>query len=183
MCAQLCLTLCDSMNHSLPCSSVRGIFQARILPFHGKEWIAMPSSRGSSQSRDRTLVSCIAGGFFTTDATWEPREIETYLLYTHTHTHTCMHTHTHTHTHTITPVVELYLLRQVYVEGVFFLLSAGVRRSLFFNLLEKNIGLYYFWRPSSLKNVSHSVNLNCLNQHFYIFFYPSVLSLCRQRSE
>ena len=37
-----------------------GILQARIL-----EWVAMPSSRGSSQARDRTQVSCIAGGFFT----------------------------------------------------------------------------------------------------------------------
>ena len=37
-----------------------GIFQARIL-----EWIAMPSSRGSSHPRDRTQVSRIAGGFFT----------------------------------------------------------------------------------------------------------------------
>jgi len=36
------------------------ILQARIL-----EWVAMPSSRGSSQPRDRTQVSCIAGGFFT----------------------------------------------------------------------------------------------------------------------
>ena len=36
-----------------------GILQARIL-----EWIAMPSSRGSSQPRDRTQVSCIAGKFF-----------------------------------------------------------------------------------------------------------------------
>ena len=37
-----------------------GFFQARIL-----EWIAMPSSRGSSQPRDRTQASHIAGGFFT----------------------------------------------------------------------------------------------------------------------
>jgi len=37
-----------------------GILQARIL-----EWVAMPSSRGSSQSRDQTQVSCTAGGFFT----------------------------------------------------------------------------------------------------------------------
>ena len=38
-----------------------GILQARIL-----EWVAMPSSRGSSQPRDQTQVSSIAGGFFTT---------------------------------------------------------------------------------------------------------------------
>ena len=37
-----------------------GILQARIL-----EWVAMPSSRGSSQSRDQTQVSHIAGKFFT----------------------------------------------------------------------------------------------------------------------
>ena len=60
---QSCLTLGDLMDHSLPGSSVHGIFQARIL-----EWVAMPSSRGSSRPRDRTCVSCdscTAGGFFT----------------------------------------------------------------------------------------------------------------------
>ena len=57
---QSCPTLCDPMNCSLPGSSVYGILQARIL-----EWVAMPSSRGSSQSRDQTWVSCIAGRFFT----------------------------------------------------------------------------------------------------------------------
>ena len=39
---------------------VHGILQARIL-----EWVAIPFSRGSSQPRDRTQVSRIAGGFFT----------------------------------------------------------------------------------------------------------------------
>jgi len=42
--------------------SVHGILQARIL-----EWVAFPFSRGSSQPRDQTGVSCIAGGFFTTE--------------------------------------------------------------------------------------------------------------------
>ena len=45
--------LCDPMNCSLPVFSVHGILQARIL-----EWVAMPSSRGSSQSRDGSFVSC-----------------------------------------------------------------------------------------------------------------------------
>ena len=56
---QLCPTLCKPMDCSPPDSSVPGILQARIL-----EGIAMPSSRGSSQSRDGTCVSwvsCIAG--------------------------------------------------------------------------------------------------------------------------
>ena len=51
--AQLCPTLCDPMDCSPPGSSVHGILQARIL-----EWVAIPFSRGSSQPRDQTQVSC-----------------------------------------------------------------------------------------------------------------------------
>ena len=58
--AQSFLTLCNPMDYSPPSSSVRGILQARI-----KEWVNIPFSRGSSWPRDRILVSCIAGGFFT----------------------------------------------------------------------------------------------------------------------
>ena len=47
--SQSCLTLCNPMNCSPPHSSVHGILQARIL-----EWVAMPSSMGSSQPRDQT---------------------------------------------------------------------------------------------------------------------------------
>ena len=56
----------DPMDCSPLCSSVHGILQARIL-----EWVAVPSSRGSSQPRDQTEVSCIAGGFLTIWATRE----------------------------------------------------------------------------------------------------------------
>ena len=58
--AQLCLTLCDPMDCRLTGSSVHGDSQARIL-----EWVATPSSRGSSQPRDQTQVFRIAGRFFT----------------------------------------------------------------------------------------------------------------------
>ena len=51
---------CDPMDCSPPGSSVLEIFQARIL-----EWVAISFSRGSSQPRDRTRVSCTAGKFFT----------------------------------------------------------------------------------------------------------------------
>ena len=51
--AQSCLTLCDPMDYT-----VYGILQTRIL-----EWVAFPFSRGSSQPRDPTQVSRIAGGF------------------------------------------------------------------------------------------------------------------------
>ena len=44
---QLCLSLCNSMDCSLPDFSVHGILQARVL-----EWVAIPSSAGSSRPRD-----------------------------------------------------------------------------------------------------------------------------------
>ena len=56
-CVQLFVTPW-TVAHQAPLSM--GILQARIL-----EWVAMPSSRGSSQPRDRTQVFCIAGRFFT----------------------------------------------------------------------------------------------------------------------
>ena len=52
---QSCLTLCSPLGCSPPGPSVHGILQARIL-----EWVAMPSSRRSSQPRDRTHISCIS---------------------------------------------------------------------------------------------------------------------------
>ena len=64
--AQSCPTVYDPMDCSPPGSSVHGILQAGIL-----EWVAMPSARGSSQPRDGSQVSCIAGGFFTIWATRE----------------------------------------------------------------------------------------------------------------
>ena len=62
--AQLCLILCNPMDYSPPSSSVHGISQARIL-----EWVTISFPRGSFQPRDWTVVSCIAGRFFTIWAT------------------------------------------------------------------------------------------------------------------
>ena len=56
-----------TVAHQVPLSM--GILQARF----SRAWIAMPSSRGFSPSRDRTQVSCIAGGFFTL---WVTREAQ-----------------------------------------------------------------------------------------------------------
>jgi len=58
---------CDPRDYT-----VHGILQARML-----EWVAFPFSRGSSQPRDQTQVSRIAGGFFTS---WATREV--YLVRT-----------------------------------------------------------------------------------------------------
>ena len=64
---QSCPTLCDPRDYT-----VYGILQARIL-----EWVAVPFSRRSSQPRDQTQVSCIAGWFF---ISWATREVPLYLL-------------------------------------------------------------------------------------------------------
>ena len=67
---QPCLTLCDPMDCSPPGSSAHWILQARIL-----EWVAMPSSRGSTRPRDQTHVSCsscIAGGFLIAEPPGKP---------------------------------------------------------------------------------------------------------------
>ena len=63
-------TLCDPMDSSPPGSCVSGILQAKML-----EWVAMPSSSGSSRPRDETNISCsswIAGRFFTTEPPGKP---------------------------------------------------------------------------------------------------------------
>ena len=62
--AQSCPTLCDPMDYT-----VHGILQARIL-----EWVTFPFSRGSSQPKNRTQVSCIAGWFFSSWATSEAQD-------------------------------------------------------------------------------------------------------------
>ena len=62
--AQLCPTFCDPMDYT-----THGILQVRVL-----EWIAFAFSRGSSQPRDQTQLSHIAGGFFTSWATREAQE-------------------------------------------------------------------------------------------------------------
>ena len=65
--AQLCSTLWDPMDCSLPGSSAHGAFQARIL-----EWVAISFSRRSSRLRDWTQVLSIVGRCFTIWATRDP---------------------------------------------------------------------------------------------------------------
>ena len=67
-----CLTLCDPTDRSLPGSSVHGIFQARVL-----EWVAIFFSRASSQPRDWTWVSYVAGRRLTI---WATREADIFSI-------------------------------------------------------------------------------------------------------
>ena len=57
---QLCPTVCDPIDCSLPGSSVHGILQARKL-----EWVVILFSRESAQLRNQSQDSCIAGSFST----------------------------------------------------------------------------------------------------------------------
>ena len=68
---QSCLTLCEPVDCSPPGSSVHGILQARIL-----EWVAMPSSRGSSHpgSESASFLSPALAGVFFTSAIWEAQQ-------------------------------------------------------------------------------------------------------------
>ena len=59
-------TLCDPKDCSPPGSSVHETSQTRKL-----EWVAVPFSRGSSQPRDRTHISCIGRQILYLWATWE----------------------------------------------------------------------------------------------------------------
>ena len=84
---ELKMMCCAVLSHSVVSDSVTpwtvalqaplsmGIFQARIL-----EWIAMPSSKGSSQPRDQTQVSHIAGRCFTVWATREAHDDELNVI-------------------------------------------------------------------------------------------------------
>ena len=70
---QSCPTLCDSMDCSLPGCSVHWIFPARIL-----EWVAISSSRGSSQFRDQTHASCLCRQIL---YYWATREAQFHFTY------------------------------------------------------------------------------------------------------
>ena len=75
VCVCVCVLLSRVQLFATPwtiaCSFVRGILQVRML-----EWVAIPSSRGSSQPRDQTQVSCISGRFFTIWATREAQRLK-----------------------------------------------------------------------------------------------------------
>ena len=71
--AQSCPILCDSMDYSLPVSSVHGSLQARTL-----EWVAIPFSCGSSQhSNPIQVLDYFAGWFFTI---WATRKADRLLV-------------------------------------------------------------------------------------------------------
>ena len=97
---QLCPTLCDPMDYT-----VHGILQARIL-----KWVVFPFSRGSSQPRNRTQGSCIAGGFFTN---WAIREAHTYI-------HTYIHTHIYIYINWIW-IIAVYLKPTQYCKSIIYI--------------------------------------------------------------
>ena len=71
---QSCPTLCNPMDCNLPDTSVHGYSPSKNTGEDCHALIAMPSSRGSSQPRNWTEVSCITSRFFTDWATREAQE-------------------------------------------------------------------------------------------------------------
>ena len=65
-----CLTLCDSMDCSLPGSSVHG---------NSQEWVTISFSRESSQIRNQTCIFCIGGRYFTAEPPGRSTHIHTYI--------------------------------------------------------------------------------------------------------
>ena len=107
----MCVSRSVASNHLQP----RGLQPTRILypwnsPGRILEWVAISSSRRSSQPRDQTQVSCTAGGFLPSKPPGKPR----FLLVTYfisywkpTHTHKCTHVCACAHTHTLLYCPEL----------------------------------------------------------------------------
>ena len=130
------------MDCSPPGSSVHGILQKRIL-----EWVAIPSSRGSSWPRGWTHVlmsSALAGGFFTTSTTWEIAAMQVlisvlnhsfYLAWYSRHLCTCMFRHTCKHkTKTHVASVQNFWAYFCFVEPMLLKLSCFVHNTSWFNV-------------------------------------------------
>ena len=84
--AQLCVTICDPMDCSLPGSSIHGIFQAKVL-----EWVAISLSRGSSWSRGRIRSPALQADALASEplgkqgySLWGCKELHTTEQLTHT---------------------------------------------------------------------------------------------------
>ena len=104
------LVMSDSLDCSLPGTSVHGIAQARIL-----ELVAISSSGGSSWPRDWTWVSCIGRQILYHHATWEATH--TYIIYTYAYTYT------HINWYIFILVLKPVLLIGKHYKCFFFLLS------------------------------------------------------------
>ena len=141
--AQLCPTLCDPMDSSLPGSAIHGIFQARIL-----EWTAISFSRGSSRPRDWTLVSCIADRCFTV---WATREALETVLWRYNYPNSMVLAQKQTHgsvehdreprnKHILIWSINLWQKRQEYIVGkkTIYLINGVWRTGLLFHTIYKN---------------------------------------------
>ena len=146
---------------NLPCSSVHGILQARIL-----EWVAIPFSRGSSWPRDWTWVSCIAGRFFTI---WGSREAPNLMNFDRM----CTSETTTIKIQTIFLTLNLLICLSSRLclqtrEATTGLLSATNRFISIFRFWDFSQGLNSLFCPSCL----------CISLPDYFYYYSSAVSLC-----
>ena len=84
---QLCQTLCNPMDYTLPGFSVHGILQARML-----EWVTIPFSRGSSNPGTEPSLPCCKQILYHLNHEGSPRKTEPYGNYIWTITLTRLHT-------------------------------------------------------------------------------------------
>ena len=108
---------CDPMDCSPPGSSVCGIFQARI-----PKWVAISFSRGFSWLRDQTQVSCVAGGFLTTEPPQRPIcYVQTHKSDIHTHVYISVCIYTYIHTYMIYYLSYVWNIYIIYIYNIYIL--------------------------------------------------------------
>ena len=160
--AQLCPTLCDPVDYT-----VRGILQARIL-----EWVAFPFFTGSSQSRDGTQVSCIAGGFFTSWATREARSL--VYNYSNFYPYVLHNIYNSTNMHKL--CIMCYILSCIYYLTMYFVrlsIFAQINLPRFPMRLHRTISFHWILLCGPTITYHCTYNEQYYNKHFciYIFLY------------
>ena len=141
------------MGCSLPGSSVRGISQASIL-----EWVVISFSRGSSPPRDQSLT-CIAGGFFTTEPPGKP-QVKFYSPTTTTTT-TTKEPHSSHYTSITKTALRYYILNSldtISVNICFLLSYKFLHQGSSFALWARKLGRHTWPFPGKLTDLSPDHN-------------------------
>ena len=139
--------------------TVHGILQARIL-----EWVAFSFSRGSSQPRDRTHVSSIAGGFFTNWAISEASSkhwfsfLPPFLLFWANYWYRC----------------QWQWGRNSWVSYLFLCLELSQMLICPHPTYHKRVTLFFL---SPLQNISVHVRITPLYPHIHPRYLPAVMEL------
>ena len=168
------------MDSSPSGSSVHRISQTRIL-----EWVAISFSRGSSQPRNRTHLSCVScsgGGFFTTGWNWEAHICVCVCIYIYIYIHTRTHIYIHTHIY-IYFYVYVYIF--IFIHFTYIYLYINIHTCVFFTYFKE-----HFITHPQFRNLSSWEALSVSHSHLVWFFatlwivtYKAPLSMEFSRQE